>query len=43
MWSNLILQEIFWGINSFGDMLDATGASRGILTNRLDWLQQIGC
>ena len=43
MWTILILQEIFWGINTFGDMLAATGASRGILSNRLEWLQQIEC
>jgi len=43
MWTLLILQEVFWGINTFGEMLEATGASRGILSNRLAWLQDIGC
>lgn len=43
MWTLLILQEVFWGINTFGEMLEATGASRGILSNRLAWLQKIGC
>ena len=43
MWTLLILQEVFWGINTFGEMLEATGASRGILSNRLAWLQEIDC
>ena len=28
-WCLLILQEVFWGINSFSEMLSATGVSRG--------------
>ncbi len=34
-WSSLILKEIFLGINQFGELLAATGASRNMLTNRL--------
>ncbi len=42
-WCVLIIQEIFWGINTFNDMLAATGASRGVLTDRLAWLQSANC
>ena len=42
-WCLLILQEVFWGINTFGEMLLGTGASRGVLSNRLRWLQSIDC
>ncbi len=42
-WCLLIIQEVFWGINSFSEMLAATGVSRGVLTNRLNWLQEVGC
>jgi DNA-binding HxlR family transcriptional regulator len=42
-WCLLILQEVFWGINRFGGMLAATGVSRGVLANRLRWLQQVQC
>lgn len=42
-WCLLILQEVFWGINSFNEMLTATGVSRGVLSERLRWLQSIGC
>jgi DNA-binding HxlR family transcriptional regulator len=42
-WCLLILQEVFWGINSFNDMLNATGVSRGVLSNRLRWLQDVDC
>ncbi len=42
-WCLLILQEVFWGINTFNEMLDNIGASRGVLTNRLNWLQSVGC
>lgn len=42
-WCLLIIQEVFWGINTFNDMLAATGASRGVLTDRLEWLQSVGC
>lgn len=42
-WCLLIFQELFWGINSFNDMLEATGVSRGVLSNRLKWLQSVGC
>jgi DNA-binding HxlR family transcriptional regulator len=42
-WCFLIIQEVFWGINTFGGMREGTGASRGVLSDRLKWLQQIGC
>ncbi|MDG0970314.1 MAG: winged helix-turn-helix transcriptional regulator [Porticoccaceae bacterium] len=42
-WSLLILQEVFWGINTFTDMLLGTGASRGVLSDRLNWLQKVDC
>jgi DNA-binding HxlR family transcriptional regulator len=42
-WCLLILQEVFWGINSFNEMMAATGVSRGVLANRLSWLQHVGC
>ena len=42
-WCLLILQEVFWGINTFNEMLEATGASRGVLSNRLQWLQSVEC
>ncbi|EED31856.1 transcriptional regulator, HxlR family [gamma proteobacterium NOR5-3] len=42
-WCLLIIQEVFWGINNFNGMLNATGVSRGVLSDRLKWLQVIGC
>lgn len=42
-WCLLIIQEVLWGINSFNDMMDAMGVSRGVLSNRLTWLQEVGC
>jgi DNA-binding HxlR family transcriptional regulator len=42
-WCLMIIQEVFWGINTFNGMLEATGVSRGVLSDRLKWLQQIGC
>ena len=42
-WCLLILQEVFWGINSFNEMMAATGVSRGVLSDRLKWLQSIDC
>jgi DNA-binding HxlR family transcriptional regulator len=42
-WCLLILQEVFWGINSFNEMLAATGVSKGVLADRLRWLQAIDC
>jgi len=42
-WCLLILQEVFWGINSFNEMLSATGVSKGVLSERLKWLQSIDC
>jgi DNA-binding HxlR family transcriptional regulator len=42
-WCLLIIQEVFWGINTFSEMLATTGASRGVLADRLRWLQQVDC
>ena len=42
-WCLLIIQEIFWGINTFTEMLATTGASRGVLSERLRWLQSVDC
>jgi DNA-binding HxlR family transcriptional regulator len=42
-WCLLILQEVFWGINSFNEMLAATGVSKGVLSERLKWLQSVDC
>lgn len=42
-WCILIIQEVFWGINTFSGMLEATGVSRGVLSNRLKWLQSVDC
>ncbi len=42
-WCLLILQEVLWGINTFNEMMLAIGVSRGVLSNRLQWLQDVGC
>jgi DNA-binding HxlR family transcriptional regulator len=42
-WCLLILQEIFWGVNTFNELLAASGMSRGVLSQRLQWLQDIDC
>ncbi len=42
-WCLLIIQEVFWGINSFSAMREAIGVSRGVLADRLRWLQRIDC
>ena len=42
-WCLLIIQEVLWGINTFNDMMTAMGISRGVLSNRLKWLQDVGC
>ena len=42
-WCLLIIQEVLWGINSFNEMMSAMGVSRGVLSNRLKWLQEVGC
>jgi len=39
----MLIQEVFWGINHFGGMLATTGVSRGVLAQRLHWLQAVGC
>lgn len=33
----------FWGINTFNALQLATGASRGVLTDRLNWLKSVDC
>lgn len=42
-WCLLIIQEVFWGINSFNDMMAAMGVSKGVLSDRLKWLQSVDC
>ena len=42
-WCLLIIQEVFWGISSFNELMAATGVSRGVLSNRLKWLQSVDC
>jgi len=42
-WCLLIIQEVFWGINSFSEMMEAIGVSRGVLSDRLKWLQSVDC
>ena len=42
-WCLLILQEIFWGVNTFNELLSVSGMSRGVLSKRLNWLQEIDC
>ncbi len=42
-WSLLILQEVFWGLNSFSEMAAGIGVSKSVLSNRLKWLQQVDC
>lgn len=42
-WCLLILQEVFWGNNTFSGILEETGISRGVLSNRLKWLQEVEC
>ncbi|MFK8019565.1 MAG: winged helix-turn-helix transcriptional regulator, partial [Pseudomonadales bacterium] len=34
-WCLLIIQEVFWGINSFNEMKETMGVSRGVLSDRL--------
>ncbi len=42
-WSLLIIENVFWGINTFGGLLTATGMSRGVLADRLKWQESINC
>jgi len=42
-WSLLIIGDVLWGINTFGELLAATGMSRGVLSDRLKWLEQVDC
>lgn len=42
-WCLLIIQEMFWGINTFTGLAEATGASRGVLADRLRYLQRVDC
>ena len=38
-----LCRRVFWGINSFNDMLAATGGPKGVLADRLKWLQAVDC
>jgi len=42
-WSLLIIGDVLWGINTFGELLAATGMSRGVLADRLKWLESVDC
>jgi len=42
-WSLLLIGEVLWGINTFGELLSATGMSRGVLSDRLKWLENVDC
>lgn len=42
-WSLLIIGDVLWGMHSFGELLAATGISRGVLADRLKWLESIDC
>ncbi|HLF31709.1 MAG TPA: helix-turn-helix domain-containing protein [Xanthomonadales bacterium] len=42
-WSLLIIGDVLWGINTFNELLAATGMSRGVLSDRLKWLESISC
>ena len=42
-WCLMIIQEVFWGINSFNEMMETIGVSRGVLSDRLKWLQSVDC
>ncbi len=42
-WCLLVLQQVFLGVNDFNGMIRATGVSRGVLSDRLRWLQQKNC
>lgn len=42
-WCLLIIQDVFWGFNSFNKMMRNLGVSRGVLADRLRWLQRVKC
>ena len=42
-WSLLLIGEVLWGVNTFGELLEATGMSRGVLSDRLKWLEKVDC
>ncbi len=42
-WSLLIIGDVLWGMHSFGELLAATGISRGVLSDRLKWLESVDC
>ncbi len=42
-WSLLIIGDVLWGMHSFGELLEATGISRGVLADRLKWLESVDC
>ncbi|MGD2131114.1 MAG: winged helix-turn-helix transcriptional regulator [Lysobacterales bacterium] len=42
-WCLLIIGDVLWGINTFSELLAATGMSRGVLSDRLKWLESVEC
>lgn len=42
-WSLLIIGDVLWGINTFSELLAASGMSRGVLSDRLKWLEKVEC
>jgi len=42
-WSLLIIGDVLWGMHSYGELLAATGISRGVLADRLKWLESVDC
>lgn len=42
-WCLLLIQEMLWGTHTYKALLDALGISRGVLSNRLKWLESNGC
>jgi len=42
-WSLLLIGEVLWGVNTFSELLAATGMSRGVLSDRLKWLEEVDC
>ena len=42
-WSLLLIGEVLWGVNTFSELLAATGMSRGVLSDRLKWLEKVDC
>lgn len=42
-WCLLLIGEVLWGTNTFGKLLTRTGMSRGVLSDRLKWLEKVDC